>query len=154
MPNADPWDGFFYPTLTRMMDSYSMNRYPAIGTNWHVHPTTTIRIHHECEGRIEKSDWRITDWHYKSTSNACACLLKLTFFGAIYWSFDYPFSEKMNISPCPCKKAFTWSCKINRIHHWCSVGTEKSQPEGPPFQWETRLAEFPTEQWTRGLGFF
>ena len=45
-------------------------------------------------------------------------------------------------------------CEINRIHHWCSVGTEKSQPEGPPFQWETRLAEFPTEGWTRGLGFF
>ena len=45
-------------------------------------------------------------------------------------------------------------CEINRIHHWCSVGTEKSQPEGPPFHWETRLAEFPTERWTRGLGFF
>ena len=42
----------------------------------------------------------------------------------------------------------------NRIHHWCSVGTEKSQPEGPQFQWETRLAEFPTERWTRGFGFF
>ena len=28
---------------------------------------------------------------------------------------------------------------IKRIHHWCSVGTGKSQPEGPPFQWETRL---------------
>ena len=24
--------------------------------------------------------------------------------------------------------------KINRIHHWCPVGTEKSQREGPPFQ--------------------
>ena len=45
-------------------------------------------------------------------------------------------------------------CEINRIHPWCSVETEKSQPEGPPFQWETRLAEFPTERWTRGLGFF
>ena len=45
-------------------------------------------------------------------------------------------------------------CEINRIHHWCSVGTEKSQPEGPPFQWKWRLAEFPTEWWTRGLGFF
>ena len=22
-------------------------------------------------------------------------------------------------------------CEINRIHHWCSVGTEKSVPEGP-----------------------
>ena len=45
-------------------------------------------------------------------------------------------------------------CQINRIHHWCSVGTEKSQPKGPSFQWETRLAECPTERWTRGLGFF
>ena len=26
-----------------------------------------------------------------------------------------------------------------RIHHWRSVGTGKSQPEGPPFQWERRL---------------
>ena len=43
---------------------------------------------------------------------------------------------------------------LNRIHHWCSVGTEISQPEGPPFQWETRLAEFPTERLTSGLGFF
>ena len=43
---------------------------------------------------------------------------------------------------------------INRIHHRCSVGTEKSQPKGPLFQWETRLAEFSTEQWTWGLGFF
>ena len=30
--------------------------------------------------------------------------------------------------------------KINRIHHWCSVGSRKSQPEGPLFQWETRLS--------------
>ena len=47
-----------------------------------------------------------------------------------------------------------YPCEIKRIHHWCSVGTEKSQPEGPPFQWETRLAEFLTEQWTLGLGYF
>ena len=45
-------------------------------------------------------------------------------------------------------------CDTNRIHHWCSVGTGKFQLEGLPFQWETRLAEFPTERWTRGLGFF
>ena len=44
--------------------------------------------------------------------------------------------------------------KINIIHHWCSVGTEKSKPKGPPFQWEKRLAEFPPERWTLGLGFF
>ena len=40
----------------------------------------------------------------------------------------------------------------NRIHHWCSVGTEKSQLEGPPFQWETKLAEFHTERWTPRVG--
>ena len=34
------------------------------------------------------------------------------------------------------------SCRIKRIHHWCSVGTGKSQPEGPPFQWETRISRF------------
>ena len=25
MPNIDPWDGFFYPTLTQKMDSYNDN---------------------------------------------------------------------------------------------------------------------------------
>ena len=44
--------------------------------------------------------------------------------------------------------------EINRIHHWCSVGTEKSQPEGPPFQWETRLAEFPTGTVDPRVGIF
>ena len=24
MPKGDPWDGFFYPTLTLMIDSYSI----------------------------------------------------------------------------------------------------------------------------------
>ena len=28
----------------------------------------------------------------------------------------------------------SYSLWINRIHHLCSVGTEKSGPEGPPFQ--------------------
>ena len=32
--------------------------------------------------------------------------------------------------------------KRNRIHHWCLVSTGKSQPEVPPFQWETRLGIF------------
>ena len=34
--------------------------------------------------------------------------------------------------------------RINRIHHLCSVGTVKSQPESPPLQWETSIAKFPT----------
>ena len=33
--------------------------------------------------------------------------------------------------------------RTNRIHHWYSVGTGKSQPEGPAFQWETKFGEFP-----------
>ena len=36
-----------------------------------------------------------------------------------------------------------WSCKITRIHHWCSVGTKNPNPRATS-QWETRLAEFPT----------
>ena len=44
-------------------------------------------------------------------------------------------------------------CEINRIYHWCPVGTGIFQPESLPFLWETRLALFPTERWTRGLGF-
>ena len=38
--------------------------------------------------------------------------------------------------------SYAMVCEKNRIHHWCPVGTEKSQPEGPPFRWETRLAKF------------
>ena len=37
------------------------------------------------------------------------------------------------------RDAKTVTLGTKRIHHWCSVGTGKSQPEGPPFQWETRL---------------
>ena len=33
-------------------------------------------------------------------------------------------------------------------------GDRKIPTRGPPYQWETRLAKFPTEWWTRGLGFF
>ena len=40
-----------------------------------------------------------------------------------------------------------------RIDHRCSLSTEKSQTEGLPFQWETRLAEFPLEWWAWGLRF-
>ena len=29
---------------------------------------------------------------------------------------------------------------IQIIQHWCAVGTGKSQHDGPPFQWETRLS--------------
>ena len=43
--------------------------------------------------------------------------------------------------------------RIIKIHHWCSVGTKNSQPEGPPFQWETRLAEFPLNGRPEGWDF-
>ena len=64
-------------------------------------------------------------------------------------------SSKLSIFRTPDQDFRCFSlCEINRIHHWCSVGTEQSKPVDPPFQWETRFAKFPTEQWTRGLGFF
>ena len=45
-------------------------------------------------------------------------------------------------------------CETNRIHHWCSVVPEKSQPSGPTFQWETRLAKFPTGTLGPRVGIF
>ena len=30
---------------------------------------------------------------------------------------------------------------VKKIHHWCSMGTGKSQLQGPPFQWETKLCQ-------------
>ena len=50
-------------------------------------------------------------------------------------------------------RGLVWGCEINRIHYWCSVETEKSQPEGPPFKWEMRLVKFPNGRWAQGLGF-
>ena len=49
----------------------------------------------------------------------------------------------------------TWrpSARKNRIHHWCSVGTGKSQPEGPPFQW-TRGLGFSCRHWTSMIDSF
>ena len=44
--------------------------------------------------------------------------------------------------------------KIERIHHWCSVGTGKSQPLGPPFHWATRLADFPIGTVDPRVGIF
>ena len=41
---------------------------------------------------------------------------------------------------------YRYPCGINRIHHWCSVGTRKPQPEGPTFQWCLSL-----KQWNWGL---
>ena len=37
------------------------------------------------------------------------------------------------------KTGIQTSIGVNKIHHWCSVGTAKSQPLGPLFKWETRL---------------
>ena len=72
---------------------------------------------------------------------------------------DVILTSRIGVRPaCGCSyfsfPGLVWVCEVNRTHHWCQVGTEKSQPEGPPFQRETSLAEFPNEWWTRGLGFF
>ena len=146
-----------------------------------------MRIYHKCEGRIEKSVPRITNWHHEacrffyptltlimdtfscSPLNTSFILEKCgkdfqkilnTLRCDMVTSFNITMTSRIDVRPACCCSFFYLSlglgrvCEINRIHHWCSVGTEKSQPEGPPFQWETRLAEFPTERWTRGLGFF
>ena len=58
----------------------------------------------------------------------------------------------LSIFEWPLKTGFTvyfdlYPNKTNRIHHRCSLGTGKSQPEVLFFQLETRIAEFPTGQW-------
>ena len=107
-----------------------------------------ITFHHVCPFRKEVSHPRC--WNFNQERG-----LPIRRKISVLWMFSFFFwKKKKNILLCPCKEAVTRSCKINRIHHWCSVGTEKSQPEGPSFQWETRLAELPNEWWTRGLGVF
>ena len=44
--------------------------------------------------------------------------------------------------------------EINRIHHCCSVGTEKSQPKGPPIQLERDLLSFLMNGGHKGWDFF
>ena len=53
-----------------------------------------------------------------------------------------------------CRHARHLEGQINRIHHWCSVSTRKSQPKDPPFQWETQQASFPTGMVDPRVGIF
>ena len=58
--------------------------------------------------------------------------------------------------PCPPPQYCTersWYMR-KRMDHWCSVVSEKSQPSGPPFQWETRQASFPTGTVGPRVGIF
>ena len=49
-------------------------------------PTWTIRIYHECEGRIEKSVPRITVWHHET----CRVMTNGDPEGRIFLSFSHP----------------------------------------------------------------
>ena len=47
MPIGDPWDGFFYPTLILMMDTYSLGK-PLVANRWSsgqiFYPTLTLMM--------------------------------------------------------------------------------------------------------------
>ena len=119
----------FYPILTRIMDSFSCS--PLI-TSFILKKTWKSLPENYEYAEMRHGDVILTlQWRHGSTCGQRAAV-----------HFFYIFLGLVRV------------CEINRIHHWCSVETEKSQPEGPPFQWETRLAEFPTEWLTRGFGFF
>ena len=136
-----------------------------------------MRIHHECEGGIEKSVPRITVWHQKAcrvmTNSdregwiflshphtnyglfSCSPLIPAFYIGkkTRKWFPENPeFAEMrhgdVNYNDATDLRAtdvrlfvfclshgLVWVCEINRIHHWCSVGTGESQLEGPSFQW-------------------
>ena len=51
-------------------------------------------------------------------------------------------------------KNIWWRHVRKRIDHWCSVSTGKAQPSGPPVQWETRQASFPTGTVDPRVGIF
>ena len=62
-------------------------------------------------------------WNLANVMNGKSCLI--------------PILSNINMSCVRIKIVFESSFlayQVNRIHHWCSVGTGKSQPEGPPFQ--------------------
>ena len=48
-----------------------------------------ISIHHDCEGEIEKSDLRITDWHHK----ACRVTTKGDHEGWIFLSHPHMYTK-------------------------------------------------------------
>ena len=75
-----------------------------------------IRIHHECEGRIEKSILRIAVWHHK----ACRVMTKGDPEGRIFLSYPH-----MNNGFLPCR--LMQHVPI-RIHHECEGRIEKSVP--------------------------
>ena len=62
---------------------------PGLQGDWFIHSSSTkiIRIHQECEGRIEKSVLRITDWHHE------ACLV-MTIADHEGWIFSFSSSQK------------------------------------------------------------
>ena len=65
-----------------------------------------IRIHHECEGGIEKSVLRITDWHH----GACRVMTNDDHEGHI---FSWPHLYTNN------RFELVWVYAIIRIHHEC-----------------------------------
>ena len=75
-----------------------------------------ISIHHECEGGIEKSIPRITDWHHE----ACRVMTNGDREGRIFLSHIPTHTRSSD--------PYVSLLLENRIHHWCSVGTEISQP--------------------------
>ena len=60
--------------------SYSHTKYLPKGCEWN-----NIRIYHECEGRIEKSILRITDWHHE----ACRVMTNGDPEGQIFLSYPH-----------------------------------------------------------------
>ena len=50
------------------------------GFSSHQSAAKTIRIHHECEGGIEKSEPRMTEWHHE----ACRVMINGDFEGQIF----------------------------------------------------------------------
>ena len=133
MTNGDREGQIFYPILTQIMDSFSCS--PLI-------PHFLLEKHENVFQKILsmlKCDIHVAWWHHLNIT-----MTSLIDMRASMWLFFFIFSTEL---------VQGMRDMVNGIHHWCPVGTEKSQPEGPPFQWETRLADFPLNSGPR-VGIF
>ena len=120
MTNGDPEGRVFYPILTQIVDSFSCS--PLCTTFYIEKRWKRLPEYHEF-AEMRHGDVILTlQWRHRSTWGQLAVDVRIF----VFWIFP----------------GLVWVCEVNRIHHWCSVGTGKSQPEGQKFQWETR-PDFP-----------
>ena len=112
-----------------------------------------IAIHCSCERRIEKSIPR----DHRFSSLVCHHSASLVMQNGVPWDgFFYPTHtpDRFLYSRTPDRdfRRF-YLCEINRIHHWCSVGTENPNPRAHRSSEKRGLPSFPLNGGPEGWDF-